>query len=487
MALVFRLACLSVSDVGVGEADATARVLFALKWINEPFIFPPTNWPPLQFYIYGLSIIVFKDPLYVPIIVNIIFGSVLVIVVGHFVRRLTGDSLTGLLAAAIVCFYPLAVRFSLIATPEVILNFFLFLTLFILIGISRDDVQKNQLGRAVLATTTMTAAALTHLQAWYLMPIFSLLLWKRWRYWLLFVGISLIPMISLYLYLHGLSDSTVPPEWNTYSYDSTNRIRQTLYYPALLIDTLSPALILLGAVGLIRIWEDDGPRLTIKYFPLICFLALIPPYLYFVYAWDRMRPKEALLLCLFLVPYVSIGLRFVSSTARSGFGKWGIILTSILMVVVLPYNWKFISKGNIFPIPKTSPEYRQIAQWISKNIDAKDPIVFDHLPLWSDYYLAAASRRYPQEMFLAKDIFNVELTQRLQRFFSEKHPGLLVLSKTPTTVSKAIELRCNPKECPQDAVDTALKVQLKKAYETENVVLYRIQKLDDSDTRPKGD
>ncbi len=384
---------------------------------------------------------------------------------------------TGLIAALIVCFYPLAIRFSLIATPEVILNFFLFLSLYFLLGINKNKAGKKNAKQTAWATMTMTAAVMTHLQAWFLMPFFSLLLWKKWKYWLIFVGMSLIPMISLYLHLQGINDSSVPQEWSTYSYDSTNRIRQTLYYPALLIDTMSPALILLGVIGLLNIWEEEGLRWNIKYYPMICFLALIPPYLYFVYSWDRMRPKEALLLCLFLVPYVAVGLRFIVSTAQSATGKWVIIFVSISMLLAVPYNWKYISKGNIFPIPRTAPEYRQLAEWIDKNINQNEAIVFDHLPLWSDYYLASTSKRYPQEIFLAKDLFSPEMKRKLQHFVEEKQPTLLVLSKEPTTVSKAIDLRCKQNKCPQEAIEVTLQSRLNKIYETDHVVLYRMQKL----------
>jgi len=477
IAVAIRVICLTLADAGVGEADAAARVLYSLKWLNDPFIFTSTNWPPLQFYIYGLALMVVPDSLYVPILINIIFGSLLVVLIGYFVRRLTDDSLTGLIAALVVCFYPLAIRFSLIALPEVILNFFIFLSLFILLGIKKSESGDRKYGQSILATMTMLAAVLTHLQAWFLMPIFSLLLWKKWKYYLLFVGISLLPIIALLLHLQNIYGTAVPPEWNTASYDSTNRIRQTLYYPALLIDTLSPALILLCVIGLIRTWEKEGLCWNIKYFPMICFFALIPPYLYFVYSWDRMRSKEALLLSLFIVPYVAIGLRFIVSTMRGSLGKWMVIFTSIGMLLVIPYNWKYLSKGTSFPIPRTAPEYRRLAKWINNNIDSTDAIVFDHLPLWSDYYLAITSRRLPQQVFLTKDRFSPEIARKLHHFVTEKTPKLLVLSKEPTTVSAALELRCRSNECPDEALEPALQVHLKKVFETEQVVVYRMRKL----------
>ena len=472
-----RLLSLSLADPGVGEADATARVLYSLKWIEDPFIFPSTNWPPLQFYIYGLSVILFKDPLYVPLIVNVIFGSLLVLVVGYLTYLLADDGLTGILAGFIVCFYPLAIRFSLIATPEVMLNFWLFLCLYFLVKTVKNDNRKSQHVEVMFATLAMVAAVMTHLQAWYLMPLFSLLLWRKWKYWLVFIGTSLIPMIFFFLHLKGINDSAVPPEWKTYSYDSTDLIMQTLYYPAILIDTLSPALVILSVLGLLHIWDKKNTIWNVKLFPLACFLALIPPYLYFVYSWDRMRPKEALLLCLLLVPYAAFGLRYIASTFNGTVGKWFIILASLSMLLVVPYNWKFIDKGNIFPIPRTTPEFRQIAYWINKNIEPNDRIIFDHLPLWSDYYLAAQSKRFPNDMFLAKDRYSKELLNKLIEFTSQKNPKIMILSKQPTTVSKAIQLKCINNTCPEEIIENNLQANLSKMFETENVVIYRINRV----------
>jgi 4-amino-4-deoxy-L-arabinose transferase-like glycosyltransferase len=477
MAVVLRIICLTLADAGVGEADATARVLFSLKWLNDPFIFPPTNWPPLQFYIYGLTLMVVPDSLYVPILINIIFGSLLVVITGYFVRRLTDDSLTGLIAALVVCFYPLAIRYSLIAVPEVILNFFIFLSLFILVGIKKSESGNKKYGQSILASIAMVAAVLTHLQAWFLMPIFSLLLWKRWINWLIFVSICLLPIIAFVFHLHSIYGVVVPPAWETASYDSSNRIRQTLYYPALLIDTLSPALILLCVIGSLKIWEEERLCLTEKYFPMFCFLALIPPYLFFVYSWDRMRSKEALLLCLFIVPYVAIGLRFLVSTMRGSLGRWLVIFTSIGMLLVIPYNWKYMSKGTSFPIPRTSPEYRQVATWLKENIEPNDGIVFDHLVHWADYYLVLATRRMPDQVFLGSDTLSRKRLMRLKRFIIEKRPRFLVLSKQPSTVSAALEMRCSPSGCPETAREPTFQIDLIKEFETKSALIYKISHL----------
>jgi hypothetical protein len=323
----------------------------------------------------------------------------------------------------------------------------------------------------------MVAAVLAHLQAWFLMPIFSLLLWKRWINWLLFVSICLVPIIAFVLHLHSIYGVAVPPDWETYSYDSTNRIRQTLYYPSLLIDTLSPALILLCVIGLIRTWEKEGLCWNIKYFPMICFFALIPPYLYFVYSWDRMRSKEALLLCLFIVPYVAIGLRFIASTIQGKLGKWMVILTSIGMLLVIPYNWKYLSKETSFPIPRTSPEYRQVATWLKENIEPNDGIVFDHLVHWSDYYLVLATRRMPDQVFLGLDTLSPERLMRLKRFILEKRPRFLVLSKQPSTVSAVLKMRCSPSGCPETAREPTFQIDLIKEFETKSALIYKISHL----------
>ena len=472
-AVGFRLICLALSDAGVGEADATARVIYSLRWASHSFVFVPTNWPPLQFYIYGLALRIFPDPLYTPLLINIFFGGLLTVVLGYLVRCLTNDDLAGLLAGIMVCFLPLAIRYSLIAVPEVIMNFLIFLTLYLLLRITGKETEDKQFYNIATASLTMAAAEWTHLEAWFLMPIFSLLLWGQWRKWLIFVSISAVPIFAFVIYMYGLDNSLVPSEWMTYSYGSPDRFRQVLYYPALLVDTLSPALILLAVFGLVRIWEERSPGWKRQLFPLVCLLCLIPPYLTFVFAWNRTRPKEALLLSLFVIPYAAIGLTRLNSFVQSRFAKWTVIATAVGMLLILPYNWKYISKGGTFPIPRTSSEYRQLAIFFNDNVNRNDAIVFDHLPLWTDYYFAVATRRMPNKAFLTYDKASSKTAIKLRQFVKKNQPALMVLSKSPSTISKALGLKYNSQESLKNELELALGVRLGKILETEHVNVYK--------------
>lgn len=472
MAVCIRLVFLSLSDAGVGDADATARIFYALKWLEDPFIFVPTTWPPLQFYLYGLALRIFPDPVYTPLLVNIFFGALLVAVMGYFVKQLTKDRQAGLFAAAIVAFYPLAIRCSLVAVPEVILNFLIFLALYLLLKAGVGQPEQLKTRYVIAAAVTMAAAEWTHMPAWYLMPVSSILLLGRWRHWTLYVAIGALPIAAFLFHIHSMHSTSVPPQWLTYSYDNLSRIHQLAYYPALMIKTLSSALILLAIIGFIQAWQTNFHNRKLLLFPSFCFVTLTLPYLFFVFAWDRMRPKEALLLALLIIPYASMGMVQLMSLVRGRIAKSAVIAAVLCILLVLPYNWKYMGHGNIFPIPRTAPEYRQLATWLNQNLEPDDSIVFDHLPLWSDFYLALATRRMPNQVFLTLDTFSPTILPRLIKFVAERQPKFLVLSKRPATVSAALELRYNSTDYLEIAWEPTLQVELSKRLETEHVCIY---------------
>lgn len=455
------------------------RVFYSLDWRDAPFIFAPPPWPPLQFYLYGLGLIIYPDPIYTPLLINILFGGLLAVVIGHLVRDLSGDTEAGLIAGLIAALYPLAIRYSLIAVPEVILNFLIFLTLCLLLRARVSEPGRLQIGYVVTAAITMSAAEWTHLPAWYMMPLFSLLLWGRWRQWIVFVVIAALPIALFAFHLRGIYGGWIPPNWLTASFSGNANpdsivtlVHQLFYYPALLIQTLSPALVLLALVGLLHIVQHKPDNWKLQLFPLLCLTALIPAYLLFVFAWDRTKPKEALLLSLLMIPYAAIGSVQLKPLIKGRLLQWVVVATALAMLIVAPYNWKFGERGGIFPIPKTAPEYRQLATWLNENLEPDDSIVFDHLPLWSDFYLALATRRMPNQVFLTLDTFSPTILPRLIKFVAEQHPKFLVLSKQPATVSAVLELSRNCTGCPEIAWEPTLQVELSKRLETEHVCIY---------------
>lgn len=471
-AVVLRIALLMVSHAPVGEADSTIRVFYAIRWMQDPYIFCPTTWPPLQFYIYGAALAIYFDPIYTPIMVNILFAGMLIVAFGCLVQRLMGSDEAGLFAGMFMAVYPLSVRYSLIAQPEIILNALIAMSLLFILRSTARGNGRHVLGAdGVLAAIFMGLACWTHMEAWFLAPLFCLLYWRRWTRFIFYGTISAIPIVIFILHTQGAYGG-VPPDWYAYSHGASNTVRQLFYYPALLMKTLTPAVILLAVIGFIHVLQNNRPFHRIELFPMLCFFLLLIPYLFFVFAWDRTKPKEALLLSLFILPYAALGLVKVKQLFSVKWAQQLVAASAICMLLAAPYTWKYLHHGGIFPVPRTAPENVKTARWLNKHLKSGDGVVFDHLKQYADFYLAASIRALPDQVFLTLEWPPEKVKKRLGLYLKKQDPEFLVLAKQPGTVSRLLNVNCIQGQCPDDFQEPVFDALFEKNFETDNYVIY---------------
>ena len=470
-AIVLRLVALIFSHAPVGEADSTIRVFYAINWLQNPYVFCPTTWPPLQFYIYGIALALWFDPIYTPLAVNIMCAGLLVLSMGFLVRRLMQSEEAGWIAAVLVALYPLAIRYSLIAQPEIMLNCLIAATLLFLLRAGSAAEDRNINRNDIMAAVLMAMACWTHMEAWFLAPVFALLLWRRWRRLAFFLLVAAIPILAFVIHTR-MTYGGVPAEWYAYSYGATNTMRQLLYYPALLIKTLTPAIVLLAVVGLVHLVQNHSQEWKTQLFPALCLVLLAVPYLFFVFAWDRTKPKEAILLSLFIIPYAALGLVQIKNLLKGALARWLIVAIAAGMLLIAPYNWKYLGFGGIFPVPRTTAENVKTAAWLKRHVTPVEGVVFDHLPLYADFYMASALRALPDQVLLTLEWPAEEVKRRLDRYLSRQQPRHLVLSRQPGTVSRLLALKCTSQGCPTNFWEPLFQATYEKRFQSAHYVVY---------------
>jgi hypothetical protein len=186
-ALLARILALQFTTLDSG--DSVARVFLAWVWLDHPFFITEGVWGPLHFYLIGAALWIWPDPVWAPIVLHLIIGSLIPIVVYKLALELSGSSRGALLAALGFAVYPLAIMSSVEAHPEAPFMLFLALSLLYLIRARRDP---SRLSLSVLAGICLGLASMVRYEAWMLLPFLTLLLLPRWKQAGVFLAVAMI-------------------------------------------------------------------------------------------------------------------------------------------------------------------------------------------------------------------------------------------------------------------------------------------------------
>lgn len=105
---------LGFDAVPVPIGDAAERVLLAWRWAQEPSFSVQEVWLPLPFWITGLGLILFDDPILMPVLVESALGLLSIWLVHRVTTLLSPDDpWAPFMAAAAAAFYPAHVRASM--------------------------------------------------------------------------------------------------------------------------------------------------------------------------------------------------------------------------------------------------------------------------------------------------------------------------------------------------------------------------------------
>ena len=187
VALIARLVILpfATSDGG----DSVSRVWMAQEWMSRPRLLTEGIWGPLHFYLLALPLALVPDPVHGPIAMGVLFSTASALLMYRLVEIQFGDQRAALLVALTYALYPIAIRNGVSVRSETPFVFFLLLAMIALALARREG---GSWRHAVAGGVALTLASMLRYEAWMLIPMLAVLLWRKPRFLLVFVGCALV-------------------------------------------------------------------------------------------------------------------------------------------------------------------------------------------------------------------------------------------------------------------------------------------------------
>jgi hypothetical protein len=337
-------------------ADDFGRVISAVDWVRQPFLFIPSAWLPFLTFLNGLLLKVVWNFLWTPRIFSISVGLGSIVLAYFLARLLFDDPAVGLLCAALLVVDPLHSWLSattLTELPHAAL----------MLGASLAFVtylKKHQLSTLVALTICLTIANGIRLEAWVYSAIFSLTLagltfieWRNhtpFRRLLPLILAAIIPCIVPFTWMVLCTISTGNPLyslqyaqfWKALWYGNSSDFGAYFRFffktdPFLTI--ASP----LFFIGLILFRRKSSPI-----FWYLCAVALLPFLVFIIMHGGRTEPSGNWLR--YLAPYIFLMYPlfawFLIVLSRRLLGGRRILSYSILLLFFLFIS--FFQIGNTF-------------------------------------------------------------------------------------------------------------------------------------------
>jgi Dolichyl-phosphate-mannose-protein mannosyltransferase len=179
----------AINFASLDSGDSVSRVLLGWLWGEQPFLITSGGWGPLHFYLLGIVMKIWPDPVWAPAALHILCGSLTAVVTFKIAYELFHSRRAALLAGLAAAVYPMAVLSSLEAHSEVVFGLLLSLGLLYLVRAWRPE---GRVSEAVFAGVFITLAAMLRYEAWLLMPFLTLPLLIRWRLVFAFLATALL-------------------------------------------------------------------------------------------------------------------------------------------------------------------------------------------------------------------------------------------------------------------------------------------------------
>jgi hypothetical protein len=187
LALAARLSALPFATTDGG--DAPSRVWAGWEWLSHPRLLTHGVWGPLHSYLIALSLWVVPDPVHAPAALSVLFSVASAALLYWFVRLEFGEPREALLVGLTYAVYPIAIRNGVSVRSETPFVFFLLLTG---IGLARARGGAGDWRHAAASGIALTLASMLRYEAWMLIPLLGLLVWRRPRLLLIFAACALV-------------------------------------------------------------------------------------------------------------------------------------------------------------------------------------------------------------------------------------------------------------------------------------------------------
>lgn len=377
IALVLRLWLFFISDDfhGVSAGKVLQAELILKNGISDGSWYIPIH-PPFHLLILILGLKLYNNPLVVPRLISLIFGSSLIFPFYYYVKEVFSPKVAIFSILGII-FYSEHIVYSVIATSETSFHFLLFLGLFLFILFIKQN-QKNML---FFSGLSISFASMCRYEGLIFIPLilFFLLIKNKKKEAALFLLVSLtLPAIwaginnkysgDLLQFLNT-NDFNVPLQFNWIRSKGIiiDLKHKLLFWPIVLRETLGFPIFLAGLLGIFYCLSKKE-----KIFPTYVFLILFAIFIIrTIQERLYLQPRYSITLGLMLIPFAFFSFfKFISLFKKQYLNLFAFIL---IWSMIPPVGQRILEE------PLSIPYFaKDIAGYLRKYVDKNDNIIMDH-------------------------------------------------------------------------------------------------------------
>lgn len=454
------------------DADAVSRIYLSVNWIKDAQWINSSVWAPLHFYLNGMGLMLWHDPVNLPKVINVLLSSLTLIPFYFFTKREFNKE--GALAATIflaVC--PILFRNSFMALAGTPYLFFLVLAMnFLSRGLKRDSVTDM-----LIAGFSITLASGFRYEAWLMIAVFGLviLLHKKWK--LLFIYGSaalvfpLVWMISNWLEtgdplysIQGNYHWTLNVMGINENVDFESYLRRIWYYPFSWMIALGPPAAFVSIRSVINTYSKKGSNRSLVIWTLPFWIML----LFFLYNSIKgvllMQHRFSGTLVVLSLPFVAIFFREFTPVKRRLI--W--LFAAITLILSFLYN-----TSGVKPLPRLKDQTTvSISEIIRDQLNNESCLILDFTG-WDETYYLALHSGLPQERIVITDgAKNSELPMDKIRSRIEKHrEGLILLARNSELKQELL-----PKDNESSMIINGRQLPIRPLFRNDNMMLIEWRK-----------
>lgn len=160
--------------------DGPVRAAKAFLWADAPSIQTHGLWLPGYMYLVGTVSFLFKDPNVPARLVNLVLGSLSILVFYLLIRKVF-DSMTALVSSSILAFFPMHVGLSAGDLTEATFAFEIIAGSLFFLEASESEAAKRRLLYLSVSLFFLCLGVMTRYEAWVLIPVFPVYYFLRRR------------------------------------------------------------------------------------------------------------------------------------------------------------------------------------------------------------------------------------------------------------------------------------------------------------------
>jgi 4-amino-4-deoxy-L-arabinose transferase-like glycosyltransferase len=415
--------------------DAVSRVFGAIEWMNDPHWIKSAIWCPFHFYLNGIALSIWNNPIYTPKLLNIVFSCLTLIPFFHFVKREFNES-GALIATIFLAICPILFRNSFLALAGTSYLFFLVLSTNYLSKALRD----KRLFYSVLSGLTIGIAAGIRYEAWLLMMVYWLILVlkKEWRHSFVYGSIAVIfPVIWLITNwietgdplfgIHANYTWTLDIMGNNDSVDLESHLRRIWFFPFSFMIALGPPAAFITIKMIFSSYKTvrSAALWSIPFWIVFAFV------IYNSYGGVLLlQHRFAGTLVVLALPFLAIYFKELTSRKKIEALVFGIITVGMTFI----YN-----TDGVMPLPRLhNQDIKIMAQTVNDKVDGSSGLVLDFIGWDNTYYIALNSGLSQSNIIIAKTTKNTPLlVDDIKHNLINFDHGVIVLEEN-STLSKLV-------------------------------------------------